>query len=151
MGALGSLVFLFAVFAVSIPVQLGLLALFFGGAILQTVAAGIACLPLVYAGALVEEAPVGALFEDPRHPYTQALLETMPSVEGDRAERLTTIPGSVPSAADMPAGCRFAARCPFATAKCAEDPPMTELAPGHRVACWHAPVEDAALPEARIA
>jgi oligopeptide/dipeptide ABC transporter ATP-binding protein len=109
---------------------------------------------VMYAGRVVEAGPVARIFDDPQHPYTLGLMSSMPSLagsgDGPRA-RLTTIPGSVPSAADMPAGCRFAARCPFATAKCAEDPPMTELAPGHRVACWHAPVEDAALPEARIA
>jgi peptide/nickel transport system ATP-binding protein len=92
---------------------------------------------VMYAGKVVEEAPVEALFGDPRHPYTQGLIRSIPRV--DRAaerRRLEAIPGSVPSLLAPPPGCRFAARCRFATEICTREmPPLKEVAPGHYVRC----------------
>ena len=96
---------------------------------------------VMYAGKIVEKAPVKRLFAWPQHPYTIGLLGAIPQLHRTRA-RLATIEGTVPSLADLPAGCRFAARCPFATDQCrAAEPPMRDLADGHAVACWHAPLE----------
>ncbi|MCC8429259.1 ABC transporter ATP-binding protein [Reyranella aquatilis] len=96
---------------------------------------------VMYAGKIVESAPVDALFADPQHPYTIGLLGSIPRIEVDR-ERLSTIEGSVPSPNNQPKGCRFAPRCPFADTRChAEPPPLRDLGPEHRVACWKAPVE----------
>jgi peptide/nickel transport system ATP-binding protein len=99
---------------------------------------------VMYAGRIVESAGVNDLFADPQHPYTIGLLGSIPRIDVDRA-RLATIEGTVPSPNNQPAGCRFAPRCPFATQRCTlEPPPLREIAPGHRVACWKAPVEVAA-------
>ena len=81
------------------------------------------------------------LFADPQHPYTIGLLGSIPRIDVDR-KRLATIEGTVPSPNNQPAGCRFAPRCPFADQRCRLDPPpLRDIAPGHRVACWKAPVE----------
>jgi peptide/nickel transport system ATP-binding protein len=93
---------------------------------------------VMYAGKVVEEAPVEALFGDPRHPYTQGLIRSIPRV--DRAatskERLEAIPGSVPSLLNPAPGCRFASRCKFVQDVCETAmPPLKEVAPGHRVRC----------------
>ena len=99
---------------------------------------------VMYAGRVVERAPVDRLFAWPQHPYTIGLLGAIPQLHRKRA-RLATIEGTVPSLSDTPAGCRFAARCPFAEARCREaEPPMREIAGGHAVACWLAPLEAAA-------
>lgn len=96
---------------------------------------------VMYAGKVVEKAPVHALFDDPQHPYTIGLLGSIPRLDVER-ERLATIEGMVPSPANQPVGCRFAPRCPFADSRCqAEPPPLRELGTGHEVACWRAPVE----------
>ena len=96
---------------------------------------------VMYAGKIVESAPVASLFADPQHPYTIGLLGSIPRIEVDR-ERLSTIEGSVPSPNNQPKGCRFAPRCPFADPRChLEPPPLRDLGPEHRVACWKAPVE----------
>ncbi|MBX9947274.1 MAG: ABC transporter ATP-binding protein [Reyranella sp.] len=96
---------------------------------------------VMYAGQIVESAPVHALFADPQHPYTIGLLGSIPRLDVDRA-RLATIEGTVPSPNNQPRGCRFAPRCPFADRRCHDDPPpLRDLGPGHRVACWKAPVE----------
>src|SRR5215510_16595815 len=90
---------------------------------------------VMYAGKIVESAPVAALFADPQHPYTIGLLGSIPRLDVDR-ERLSTIEGTVPSPNNQPAGCRFSPRCPFATQRCKLDPPpLREIAPGHKVAC----------------
>jgi len=93
---------------------------------------------VMYAGKVVEEAPVEALFGDPRHPYTKGLIRSIPRV--DRAatskERLEAIPGSVPSLLNPAPGCRFAGRCKFVMDICETAmPPLKEVAPGHRVRC----------------
>jgi peptide/nickel transport system ATP-binding protein len=93
---------------------------------------------VMYAGKVVEEAPVGELFAAPRHPYTQGLIRSIPRLDlaAKRKTRLEAIPGVVPSLVDPPPGCRFAPRCRFASAACTEAvPPLREVAPGHKVAC----------------
>jgi peptide/nickel transport system ATP-binding protein len=94
---------------------------------------------VMYAGKLAEKASAEAIVHKPKHPYTKMLLSSLPDV-GARYEttRLTGIPGRPPSLIDPPTGCRFRDRCPLAFAKCAEEPPFREIAPGHEVACWKA-------------
>jgi peptide/nickel transport system ATP-binding protein len=92
---------------------------------------------VMYAGRLAEKAPSDVVISEPRHPYTQLLVSSLPEV-GVRYEnrRLEGIPGKPPSLLQPPKGCRFRDRCPLAFAKCAEQPPFVEVEPGHRVACW---------------
>ena len=97
---------------------------------------------VMYAGRIVESGPVGAIFDDPQHPYTIGLMGSLPGLGGAQGARLATIPGMVPPPEAMPAGCRFAERCPFAITHCAEAPALRALAPGHRVACHRAPLEE---------
>ena len=90
---------------------------------------------VMYAGELVEVADREAFFSQPRHPYTQALFAALPDISR-RGAALATIPGQVPGLAEMPAGCRFADRCPRVMARCrAETPAWREVAAGHRVRC----------------
>jgi peptide/nickel transport system ATP-binding protein len=96
---------------------------------------------VMYAGKVVEEAPVGALFARPRHPYTQGLIRSIPRLDLAATEhrRLEAIPGMVPSLLHPPPGCRFAARCRHATEECRrQEPPLREIAPGHKAACIRA-------------
>ena len=96
---------------------------------------------VMYAGKVVEEAPVRSLFAAPRHPYTQGLIRSIPRLDLAATEhrRLEAIPGTVPALLNPPPGCRFAARCRFATPECtAAEPPLREVSPGHKVACIHA-------------
>ncbi|EWY36228.1 peptide ABC transporter ATP-binding protein [Skermanella stibiiresistens SB22] len=96
---------------------------------------------VMYAGRIVEQASVTDLFADPQHPYTLGLLSSIPRLDSEIG-RLPTIRGSVPAPADMPSGCRFSTRCPFADDHCrTEEPPLADLSPGHAVACWKAPLE----------
>jgi peptide/nickel transport system ATP-binding protein len=100
---------------------------------------------VMYAGRKVEEATVGNLFRNPRHPYTQGLLGSVPklgsSLEGVE-ERLAEIPGLVPSLKQKIPGCVFASRCAAATELCTKvAPALDEKAPGHWAACHYAPVE----------
>ncbi len=96
---------------------------------------------VMYAGQVVEQAPVGELFAMPQHPYTVGLMGAIPSIDAPRA-RLAAIDGMVPAATAMPAGCRFAARCPFADTRCRDEaPPLAEVSPGHLSRCWKAPLE----------
>ncbi len=96
---------------------------------------------VMYAGRIVERAPVAAIFDDPQHPYTIGLMGSMPRMEDER-DRLVVIGGTVPPPFALPAGCRFNPRCPFAEEECRSGyPPLADLAPGHAVACWKAPVE----------
>ena len=92
---------------------------------------------VMYAGRFAEKADAGTIVKAPLHPYTQMLLASLPEV-GLRHDQttLTGIPGRPPSLVNPPSGCRFAARCPFARAACAQPPPFDEVAPGHHVACW---------------
>ncbi len=94
---------------------------------------------VMYAGRVVEEAPVRDLFKDPRHPYTQGLLGSVPVI-GRKAEtgrRLQEIPGIVPNPLETPIGCRFHPRCPKTIDVCREkEPPMAHLNEHRRVNCW---------------
>ncbi len=92
---------------------------------------------VMYAGKIVEEAPVEEIFARPRHPYTQGLIRSIPRVDKAGIKtRLEAIPGTVPSLANLPPGCRFAPRCRFAMPVCTRAiPPLREVAPGHKVAC----------------
>src|SRR5262249_10709297 len=93
---------------------------------------------VMYAGKGVEEAAVGGLSAQPRHPYTQGLIRSIPRIDraATRRSRLESIAGVVPSLVDPMPGCRFAPRCPFARAVCGEAvPPLREIAAGHKVAC----------------
>ena len=93
---------------------------------------------VMYAGKVIEEAPVGELFGRPLHPYTQGLIRSIPRIDmvAGRKARLEAIGGTVPNLLDPPAGCRFAPRCGFAHAAClAATPPLREVGRGHKVAC----------------
>ncbi|MEJ0076786.1 MAG: ABC transporter ATP-binding protein [Alphaproteobacteria bacterium] len=93
---------------------------------------------VMYAGKVIEEAPVEALFANPRHPYTQGLIRSIPRIDtaATHKARLEAIPGVVPSLLRPPPGCRFAARCRYAMAKCREAvPPLIDIGGGHKVAC----------------
>lgn len=90
---------------------------------------------VMYAGQIVEEAPVRELFTNPKHPYTTALLKTMPNLNAD-VKRLPSIPGTVPPAYALPGGCRFAPRCPFAMEQCHEvQPAVIHIQDEHKVRC----------------
>ena len=96
---------------------------------------------VMYAGEIVEQASVDALFAGPQHPYTVGLLGSIPRLD-HRTSHLATIEGMVPNMADPPKGCRFAARCPFAEAAClAEPPPLSQVSAGHWSRCIRAPLE----------
>ncbi|MGR3464414.1 MULTISPECIES: ABC transporter ATP-binding protein [Rhodobacterales] len=95
---------------------------------------------VMYAGQVVEYGPAKAIFEDPQHPYTIGLMASVPSLTGPR-RRLSTVPGSVPGIGQMPEGCRFSSRCPFAAPVCAARPDLAQQGPGHRVACHFAPLD----------
>ena len=91
---------------------------------------------VMYAGKVVERAPVKQLFAAPRHPYTQGLLRSVPSLE-TREHRMRTIEGTVPSAYAMPSGCRFHPRCGIARDVCRTDePPLVPDGVGGEAACW---------------
>jgi oligopeptide/dipeptide ABC transporter ATP-binding protein len=93
---------------------------------------------VMYAGKVVEEADVEQLFANPRHPYTQGLIRSIPRIDLDASQkvRLEAISGSVPILINPPIGCRFAARCRHAVEACSTaEPPLREIEPGHRIAC----------------
>jgi peptide/nickel transport system ATP-binding protein len=103
---------------------------------------------VMYAGRIVERASATALFDDPQHPYTLGLLGSIPRLEQPR-ERLLAIDGMVPPPFALPSGCRFHPRCVFAAPACAAtDPPLANIAPGHRAACIRAPLEQSVSPAA---
>ena len=102
---------------------------------LGVVAENCARVIVMYAGEVVEEAATAALFDAAHHPYTEGLLGAMPRVGGD-AERLATIPGTVPPPTAWPTGCRFRDRCPYAWDRCArEHPPLYQVGGGHISRC----------------
>jgi peptide/nickel transport system ATP-binding protein len=104
---------------------------------------------VMYAGRIVETAETGELFAHMNHPYTQALLASIPRLTMDQKQRLASIPGIPPDLSHPPAGCRFAARCSRATDKCrSEEPGLIGTNVDHMFACWH-PVDGQLIVEAR--
>ena len=108
------------------------------------VVAGIADRVLVmYAGSVVEQAKVEELYANPKHPYTQALLETLPSLSGERDEKLTSIGGQPPLMTAFPKACPFAPRCRYVTERClGENPALLPVSDGHEAACWLVAAEE---------
>ncbi len=95
---------------------------------------------VMYASRIVESAPVEPLFAEPLHPYTRGLLRSLPRLN-ERRQRLEVIPGTVPNPVDFPSGCKFHPRCSIGCKdrRCqTQEPPLKEVAPGRRVACWYA-------------
>lgn len=93
---------------------------------------------VMYLGQIIEDADVETLFSNPAHPYTQGLMKSIPQLDGDRTEKLHVIKGVVPSLHNVPQGCRFASRCPFADQLCVEQmPQLSRISEGHEVRCWH--------------
>jgi peptide/nickel transport system ATP-binding protein len=94
---------------------------------------------VMYAGKLVELGLPDQIYDDPKHPYTRALLSAVPVPDPavEKTRRRIVLSGSVPNLADPPSGCRFHTRCPIAVDRCREEePPLTQRAPGHQAACW---------------
>ncbi|WP_445489943.1 ABC transporter ATP-binding protein [Niallia sp. 03133] len=94
---------------------------------------------VMYAGQVVEEADVFTLFDEPKHPYTKGLIDSIPHLEYEGHQRLYSIPGSVPTLQQMPKGCRFHSRCPFVMEKCVtEKPPHFKIdnKEDHKARCW---------------
>lgn len=91
---------------------------------------------VMYAGQCVEETDVNSLFKKPAHPYTEALLQSVPTIYGDPARKLKSIPGTVPENYQELEGCRFADRCSYATKECYAKQEYHEVEPGHLVRCW---------------
>jgi oligopeptide/dipeptide ABC transporter ATP-binding protein len=108
---------------------------------------------VMYAGKIVETAPMRAIFHNSRHPYTQGLLRAVPRLDHPPKQPLPTIPGAVPHPLHLPSGCHFRTRCPWAIEKCAlEEPPLAAVPgtdPSHTAACWVMPSFDAPAPDAR--
>ncbi len=93
---------------------------------------------VMYLGRLVEVGPTEGLFENPRHPYTEALLSSVPLPDPAKRKQLDVLEGDVPSPINIPSGCRFRTRCKYATGRCAEIfPPAVELAPGQFAECLY--------------
>jgi len=95
-------------------------------------------LMVMYLGRPVEQGPKHAIFAEPRHPYTQALLAATPSVDPKTRSKRLTVKGELPSPIDPPPGCAFHRRCPFATEICAQERPLLRPLSGRLVACHHA-------------
>lgn len=91
---------------------------------------------VMYAGQLVEEADVNRLFHAPAHPYTQALLKSIPSIRDEEDRVLTSIEGTVPEQYQDIKGCRFANRCPYATEECSKEQELVTVQEGHKKRCW---------------
>ena len=95
---------------------------------------------IMYAGEIIEQGPAQELYRRPRHPYTQGLLSSFPPLRGPKTE-LAGIPGSPPDLSNLPAGCKYAARCPFVMDICRDNDPLLQIShtvpePGREVACW---------------
>lgn len=93
---------------------------------------------VMYLGQIVEETDTESLFSKPLHPYTKGLMKSIPQLEGDRSQKLHVIEGTVPSLDNVPKGCRFATRCPFADELCRESAPdLVPHSERQKVRCWH--------------
>ncbi|TBR25563.1 ABC transporter ATP-binding protein, partial [bacterium] len=107
---------------------------------------------VMYCGRIVEEASIGELFKDPKHPYTRGLIDSIPDLEASRGgarKPLFAIPGMVPDIHNLPEGCRFAERCFRAGDRCrAEDPKLEPMGPGRRAACLDPLAEGVHAPKA---
>ena len=91
---------------------------------------------VMYAGRIVEQGPVGDIFDQPSHPYTRALLASLPRME-QRVDKLASIEGQPPALYDLPSGCRFAPRCAHASGRCLEEyPARFAITPQHSADCW---------------
>lgn len=95
---------------------------------------------VMYGGQVVEQGAVAEIFDKPQHPYTIGLMSAMPRLDKPGG-RLAIVPGTVPTIANMPAGCRFRTRCAFATKTCEARPALVPIGKGHHVACHYAPLE----------
>lgn len=93
---------------------------------------------VMYLGQIIEEADVNTLFDNPLHPYTVGLMESIPSINYARSKKLPVIKGMVPSLFNIPRGCRFVTRCSYCDKLCEEQEPDVKVLPGnHKVKCWH--------------
>ncbi|WP_282935940.1 ABC transporter ATP-binding protein [Paenibacillus sp. RC67] len=93
---------------------------------------------VMYAGKVVEQATVQQLFEQPHHPYTRGLLQSITTLDSEHGAKLFSIEGSIPSLTELPSGCRFHPRCPYATDRCVKDSPPLFHVNGRQSACWYA-------------
>jgi oligopeptide transport system ATP-binding protein len=91
---------------------------------------------VMYAGFIIEEAPVKLLYANPSHPYTLGLLNSLPRLDEGERRRLTDIPGLPPVLLEQPKACPFSVRCPYVFDRCKENPPLFEIEVNHRAACW---------------
>ena len=92
---------------------------------------------VMYLGAMMEYAGKQSLFDHPLHPYTQMLLSSVPDTDPERKREKTIMQGEIPGIDNIPQGCRFCTRCPYATERCrTEKPALREVKPGHSVACF---------------
>ena len=89
---------------------------------------------IVYAGEIVEFGPIGEIYNDPRHPYTIGLFQSIPSLDED-VERLIPIPGLMPDPTNLPEGCKFSPRCPHCTDICRQQEPPVHEQNGHCIKC----------------
>lgn len=95
---------------------------------------------VMYGGQVVEQGAVAEVFHNPQHPYTIGLMSAMPQIDKPGG-KLAIVPGTVPTVANMPSGCRFRTRCVFASKSCEARPPLVQITAGHDVACHYAPLE----------
>jgi oligopeptide transport system ATP-binding protein len=114
--------------------ELGLATIFIGHqlAVIAHVSDRVA---IMYLGQIVEQGATADVFERPQHPYTRALLDSHPELGAARRARRDAVAGDIPSPLDMPSGCRFRTRCPYAEERCLEPPPVVELGAGHEARC----------------
>lgn len=97
---------------------------------------------VLYAGQLMEVCPRDEFFQNPLHPYSRALIDSVPRLHGER-KRLAGIPGTLPDLTNPPKGCRFSPRCPHASEGCLDSvPPLVEVSPGHKVRCMNIPMKE---------
>jgi peptide/nickel transport system ATP-binding protein len=91
---------------------------------------------VMYMGNIIEAGTVEEVLRHPVHPYTRALLSSMPVLGRGRNQTIEAIPGSTPDPFDRPKGCQFAPRCPYKIDACDQMPPETHTSPTHRMMCW---------------